>query len=99
MNQHVRTYTPDQLAAVWGCSSNHVRNLIHSGELRAFRLGKRLLRIPAEAVGEYEQCQMSQQNSASDASMDNSSSLGGKTESAGVIVLKHSPERQRKPKP
>ena len=53
--QHSRPLTPDQVAAIWGCSPNHVRNLIHRGELRAFRLGKRLFRIPAEALEEYEQ--------------------------------------------
>jgi excisionase family DNA binding protein len=52
-----RPFTPDQVAAHWGCSANHVRKLIHSGELRAFRLGERLFRIPAEAVLEFEEAQ------------------------------------------
>ena len=53
-----RPYTCEQVADLWGCSPNHVRNLIHRGELRAFRLGARLIRIPADAIAEYEQCQM-----------------------------------------
>lgn len=53
-----RAYTPDSLAAHWGCSAAHVRNLIHKGELRAFRLGKRLFRIMPDAVREYEEAQL-----------------------------------------
>jgi excisionase family DNA binding protein len=49
-----RPYTPATLAAEWGCSAHHVRNLIDNGELRAFRLGGKLLRIPAEAAREFE---------------------------------------------
>lgn len=48
-----RPLTPEQLAAHWGCSANHVRNLIKRGELQAFRLG-RLIRIPATSVEEFE---------------------------------------------
>jgi excisionase family DNA binding protein len=91
-----RPFTPDQLAAKWGCSSNHVRNLIHRGELRAFRLGKRLFRIPPEAIGEYEKCQM---NIGSGDSKDDTSSPGGSMESGDVIVLAHSPERKPRQKP
>lgn len=47
-------YTPDTLAERWGCSGKHVRNLILAGELRAFQVGPRLLRITAEAVAEFE---------------------------------------------
>jgi len=48
-----RLYTPATLAAEWGCSPRHVRNLINRGELRAFRLGRKLLRITTEAAEEY----------------------------------------------
>jgi excisionase family DNA binding protein len=48
-----RPYTPASLAAEWQCSANHIRNLINNGELRAFRLGGKLLRIPADAVEEF----------------------------------------------
>jgi len=88
-----RPLTPEQAAELWGCSPNHVRNLIHRGELRAFRLGKRLIRIPADAIGEYERCQM---NTGSDASKEDSSSPGGRMESGDVIVLTHS--REKKPR-
>lgn len=50
----LRPLTPEQVALRWGCSSNHVRNLIKRGDLRAFRLGERLLRVPIDAVEEYE---------------------------------------------
>jgi excisionase family DNA binding protein len=48
-------YTVDMLADRWGCSSQHVRNMISKGLLPAFRFGK-LIRIPAQQVEEFERC-------------------------------------------
>lgn len=48
-----KVLTPTQIADRWGCSLGVVRNLIHSGQLAAFRVGK-LLRIPEEAVIQFE---------------------------------------------
>ena len=48
-----RPDTPATLAEEWGCSERMIRNLIASGELRAFRLGQKLVRIPADAAEEY----------------------------------------------
>lgn len=53
-----RAYTPDTLAAEWQCSAKHVRKLIQSGKLRAFRLGGKLYRIPLEAVEDFQKCQL-----------------------------------------
>lgn len=47
-------FTPRTLAARWHCSERHVRNMIDRGEIRYFRLGGKLLRIPADAVDEIE---------------------------------------------
>jgi excisionase family DNA binding protein len=76
-------YTPATLADRWCCSERHIRNLIAAGELRAFRLGGKLLRIQAEAVEEFIQCQ----NTASDASTADSASPGGPQESDTVTRL------------
>ena len=46
-------YRVPQLAARWGCSPGHVRNMIERGELRAFTIG-RLVRIPAAEVERVE---------------------------------------------
>ncbi|NMG39866.1 helix-turn-helix domain-containing protein [Chelativorans sp. ZYF759] len=43
-------FTPATLAERWHCSEQHVRNMIERGELRAFRLGEKLLRIRIEDV-------------------------------------------------
>ena len=48
-----RPYTPDTLAARWECSAETIRQMVHRGELPAFRVG-RMLRIPASAVEERE---------------------------------------------
>ena len=46
-------FTPATLAREWACSEKHVRNLINRGELRASRLGEKLLRIRPEWADEY----------------------------------------------
>jgi excisionase family DNA binding protein len=71
------------LAEAWCCSERHIRNLVAAGQLRGFRLGGKLLRIPQDAVQEFMQCQ----NTASDGSTDGSASPGGETESGTVTRL------------
>lgn len=51
-----RPFTPATLAARWGCSDTLIYDLLNSGKLRSFRIGK-LWRIRPEWVEEYEQCQ------------------------------------------
>lgn len=46
--------TPEMLAEYWGCSGRHVRNLINRGELSAFRIGAKLVRIRRESIEEFE---------------------------------------------
>lgn len=43
----------ETLAQRWGCSHNLVRQLVNSGQLRSFRVG-RLIRIPEAAISEFE---------------------------------------------
>jgi hypothetical protein len=50
----VTVFSPLTLSQNWGCSERHVRNLIASGKLRAFRLGDKLLRITAEAAEDFQ---------------------------------------------
>ena len=76
-------YTPAALAREWACSERHIRNLVATGQLRAFRLGGKLLRIPSDAAEEFMQCQ----TTASDGSMDASASPGGPQESDTVTRL------------
>ncbi|WP_409564296.1 helix-turn-helix domain-containing protein [Methylobacterium sp. J-076] len=45
---------PKEVAAEWGCSEQHVRNMVNRGELGHFRLGGKLLRIPRSAMDEVE---------------------------------------------
>jgi len=67
-----RVYTPAALAREWCCSERHIRNLVAAGQLRAFRLGGKLLRIQSDAVEEFIACQ----NTASDGSTNASASHG-----------------------
>ena len=73
-----RPLTPEMLAERWMVSAETVRQLVKRGELRGFRVG-RMIRIPADAVEEYE-CQTTE----SDASTGASSSPGPRTESESV---------------
>ncbi|MEJ5081037.1 helix-turn-helix domain-containing protein [Ochrobactrum sp. MYb379] len=47
-------FTPATLAKRWECSEKHVRNLIKTGQLNAFRLGGKLYRIKQSAVEAFE---------------------------------------------
>lgn len=49
-----RALTPAQVAEMWQCSERHVRNMISRGELPAFRLAGKLLRIRKEDVEAFE---------------------------------------------
>jgi excisionase family DNA binding protein len=61
-----RPFSSEELAERWGVSAQHIRDLIRLGTLRHFRVG-RLIRIPAKAVNEFEECQ-STGSSSSEAS-------------------------------
>lgn len=61
------------VAERWSCSERSVRRLVETRELEAFRLGKKLVRIPRRAVEEYE-CRMSLTASASSGAGSPSSS-------------------------
>lgn len=52
-----KPFTPKSLADHWECSERHIRKLIARGELPAFRLGGKLLRIKPEDVENFEKCQ------------------------------------------
>ncbi|WP_406646954.1 helix-turn-helix domain-containing protein [Aliisedimentitalea scapharcae] len=91
MTEPARPFTPDQLADRWGCSGETIRAMIRRGELSAFRVGGKLLRIAQATVEEYE-CGTTE----SVASKDDLSSCGTKmTGDAAVTVLRHT--RQKKP--
>ncbi|MCJ2035767.1 helix-turn-helix domain-containing protein [Methylobacterium sp. J-068] len=45
---------PREVAARWGCSEQHVRNMVNRGDLGHYRLGGKLLIIPLSAVEEVE---------------------------------------------
>lgn len=47
-------HTPETLARRWHCSERHVRNLIARGDLQAFRVGRKLLRIRESDVEAYQ---------------------------------------------
>ena len=49
-------FTIARLAEYWGCSDQHIRNLINRGELPAIRIGK-LIRIRQQDVERFDQQQ------------------------------------------
>ena len=78
-------YSPATLAKLWSCSDQHVRNLVAAGKLRAFHLGGKLLRIPADAVEEFL-CQNTVRTTASGASGENSPSSGETPPEDGTVT-------------
>ena len=70
-----RPFSPKQLAERWGCTTQHVHKLIRKEKLGSFRIGEKLLRIPAEEVRRWEALQ---QPTSSDSSTDGEPSPGKK---------------------
>jgi excisionase family DNA binding protein len=67
-------YSPKKLAARWGCTPQFVHKLIRNGQLKHFKLGAKLVRIPAEEVARWE----AQQTTSSESSTGEKSSPGGR---------------------
>ncbi|XHB99387.1 helix-turn-helix domain-containing protein [Nitratireductor sp. ac15] len=89
-----KPFTPATLAEFWGCSERHVRKMIESGELPAFRLGGKLLRIRREVVEAY-QCQ----NGDLQDLRASSASHGTKATSGDVIALGRQTQKKRPASP
>lgn len=87
--------TPAMLAERWDCSERHVRNMITSGELPAFRLGGKLLRIRREDVEAFE-CQTGGSQGCGGSSASHGTNL---EESGDVIDLEHQIQKRRPASP
>ena len=82
--------TPKAVAERWHCSERTVRNIIREGRLKSFRLGEKLLRIPFDAVEEYEKCMMNPSSDSSntvDASQRNTMSRARDAASLSVRLI------------
>ncbi len=67
----MRAYTVAQLAERWGCSDTNIYNMVRAGDLRAFKAGKKLLRITTAEVERVEGCvsNSTEENGPSSANM------------------------------
>lgn len=89
-----RPLTPDMIAERWMCSGETVRQLIRTGKLPAFRIG-RMLRVTPQALEEYE-CKTIEL----DASMGVTLSPGPMpTANADVFGFRHTRPKKLKAKP
>ncbi|WP_373324517.1 helix-turn-helix domain-containing protein [Methylorubrum suomiense] len=87
-------FTAAEVATRWKCSASFVRRLIDNGELPAFRVGGKLLRITARAVREYEACRnTSSKNSA--AGTPSASTKGASASAAEALKAATQRERRR----
>ena len=66
-------FTPKSLAERWECSAGTIYNMIERGELAAFKVGGKLLRIREDVVEAYER-----QNDILQGEDDSSALQGGK---------------------
>lgn len=48
-----RPFTAETLGNEWGCSAQHIRDLVRQGEIRHFLVG-RMIRIPFDAAEEFQ---------------------------------------------
>lgn len=85
-------YSVASLAEHWGCGSDTVYSLIRSGELRAFKLGGKLLRIREDEVESFE-CR----NTACNDTGESLPSSGMKPDNATDIRLERLIERPLRP--
>jgi excisionase family DNA binding protein len=46
--------TPSELATQWRCTPHHIRNLIHAGQLRGFRVGRKTI-VPRDEAQQFLQ--------------------------------------------
>lgn len=80
-------YSVETLARRWDCTGAHVRNIIKSGKLKAFKIGK-LTRISASQVAAFEQGNEEQpcQTSSCSASTVSSTSSGMMKQESAVAL-------------
>lgn len=88
-----QVYSVSGLADHWGCGTDTVYSLIKGGDLPAFKLGGKLLRIRADEVERYE-CRTI---TASNDSASNLPSSFTRMESVTDIRLERLIERQPRP--
>jgi excisionase family DNA binding protein len=87
-----QVYSVASLAEHWHCGTDTVYSLIHAGELRAFKLGGKLMRIRADEVERFE-CQ----NIASNDTGVSLPSSGTRADDATDIRLERLIEHRRRP--
>lgn len=85
-------YSVATLAQHWGCGTDTVYSLIRGGELRAFKLGGKLLRIRGDEVERFE-CQTTPCNDT----VANLPSSGTRMDDATDIRLERLIERRQRP--
>lgn len=74
-----RPLTIPDVAERWQISEKSVRKFINENRLRHFRLGGRLIRIPVEAVEEYECRNMSLADTGESSASSGTTTAGGDT--------------------
>ncbi len=77
-----RPFTPATLAERWECSQEHIMAMCRKGILRAFRIGPKLWRIPANEVARWETGEAIQSRSADTEGSSAPSSAAGADVSA-----------------
>lgn len=85
-------YSVASLAQHWGCGTDTVYSLIRGGDLRAFKLGGKLLRIRADEVERFE-CQ----NTPCNDTETSLPSSGTKADDATDIRLERLIDRRPRP--
>ena len=72
-----KALTPRMVAERWGCSEQHVRNLVRDDKLPFFRAGGKLLRFRLSDVEQYERSQS--ENGGSHSSGESAAPSSGET--------------------
>lgn len=84
---------PKDVAKRWSCSERHIRGLMDSKKLSYFKLGVKLVRIPLDAVEEYEQCNLISASSDTGASSPQNGARKTAADFAARLVRMTGPKR------
>lgn len=93
MSERAPVYSVASLAEHWGCGTDTVYALIRSGDLPAFKVGGKLLRVRGAEVERYE-CRT---NIPSNDTAESSRSSGMSRDAATDIRLERLIERPQRP--
>lgn len=77
-------FSPQTLAKRWDCSPQKIRTMVDDGKLPYFRIGAKMIRIPAAEVEKFECDNLMRERKPKPESHGESESIGENTSQSGI---------------